>query len=38
MVSPRVLRTYQEYFYPMGITFRKESEEMRKEMRKERAK
>ena len=31
MVSPRVLRTNQEYFYPMGIIFREESEEMRKE-------
>ena len=27
MVLPRVLRTNQEYFYPMGIIFREESEE-----------
>ena len=35
MVLPRVLRTNQEYFYPMGIIFR---EEMRKQKAKGRNK
>lgn len=38
MVLPRVLRTNQEYFYRMGIIFREESEEMRKEKAKGRNK
>ena len=38
MVLPRVLRTNQEYFYPMGIIFREESEEMRKQKAKGRNK
>lgn len=38
MVLPRVFRTNQEYFYPMGIIFREESEEMRKQKAKGRNK
>lgn len=38
MVSPRVFRTDEEYFSPIGIILREESEEMRKERAKRRNK